>query len=135
MTKSDNSETNGQKEVSPRQKKVIAALLNSRTIEEALKVTGTARNTLHQWMKQEHFKAQLRSQQDIALEEAVHALKSNLTKAIQVLSDLLDSKNEAVKRGAANDMLTHMFKFREFREIEDRLIALEKAVPAKKGWR
>lgn len=116
------------KELSPRQKKVIAALLNARTIEEALQATQTSRNTLWTWLKQDSFKSELKRQQDAVFEAAAETVKLNIVRAADVLCALLDSKNEALKRAVANDILGHMFKFRDTQDIETRLTVLEQAV-------
>lgn len=49
-------------------------------------------------------------------------------KATDVLVDLMESENETVRRGSANDILNHTHTFVEMRELAMRLDTLEKTM-------
>lgn len=58
--------------------------------------------------------------------EATAKLKTNTVKAADALAELLESNNEMVKRGAANDILNNVSRFKEIVEFEERLSKLER---------
>lgn len=70
----------------------------------------------------------MRRLQDDILENAIVSLKQTTTKAVEVLANLLSSEDEKIRRGCANDILSHVAKFRELQELESRVEALEEKV-------
>jgi hypothetical protein len=57
--------------------------------------------------------------------EAFGVLTQSLTKAIEMLTVLLDHKNDRLKRLTANDIIGHFLKHEELREIEERIERIE----------
>lgn len=49
-------------------------------------------------------------------------------KAIDVLVDLIESENEAMRRGSADDILNHTHTFLEIHKLAMRLVSLEKTL-------
>lgn len=118
------------KKLTDRQAKTIPYLLSCSTIQRAAKEAGVSVTQLYEWMNDTEslFKDELNRQRDEVLEYAINKIKSGMTKAADVLVDLMDSENESIKRGAANDILHNVFKFKELQEIESRLDSIEKLV-------
>ena len=107
------------------QQKAIPYLLSCKSYAQAAKEIGISENQIYEWLKDPEFKLQLEKQRNQVTEEAINILKMNTSKAAEALSELLCSSNEIVKRGAANDILNHVVKFREMQEFENRITLLE----------
>lgn len=107
--------------------KAIPFLLSCKDYSQASKEIGVSESQIFEWLKDPEFKAELDSLRNEIIEEAVNILKSSTVKAVTALRDLLDSSNEVVRRGVANDILNHVVKFKELQEFENRLTALEVA--------
>ncbi len=107
------------------QQKAIPYLLSCKSYAQAAKKIGISENQIYDWLKDPEFKSELEKQRNQITEEAINILKMNTTKAAEALSELLSSSNEVVKRGAANDILSHVVKFREMQDFENRIIRLE----------
>ena len=104
----------------------------SKTCEEL----GLSQDTLYSWLHDDpEFKAQLDKMRSEAcnrvFEEAIATLKNSTTKAVTTLVALLDRDDyPAVQRAAANDILTHVQKFKELQDFEDRIAKLEQRAVA-----
>lgn len=107
------------------QQKAIPYLLSCKSYAQAAKEIGISENQIYDWLRDPAFKSELEKQRNQVTEDAINILKINTTKAAGALSELLDSSNEIVKRGAANDILNHVVKFKEMQEIENRITHLE----------
>ena len=107
------------------QQKAIPYLLSCKSYAQAAKEIGISENQIYDWLRDPEFKSELEKQRNQVTEEAINILKMNTTKAAEALGELLDSSNEAIKRGAANDVLNHVVKFREMQEFENRINRLE----------
>jgi hypothetical protein len=109
-----------------RQLKTIPHILANSTIVRAAKEAEISITQLYAWLAEPEFKAELDRQRNEILEYAVNRLKSGMTKATDTLVALLDSETDAIRRGAANDIIGHVVKFKELQEIEARLETLER---------
>ena len=121
----------GQTWVKPKQRQAIVALINCPTIAEAARQLNIAESCLYAWLQQESFKQELDYQRNTLIAEATAKLKANTVKAADALTELLGSNNEMVKRGAANDILNHVVKFKEIVEFEARLSRIEQTCRGK----
>jgi len=125
MTKNDNLS------LSMRQKQVLPIFASNLTIEEACERAGISRNTFYEWLKDPQFKLELDRLRSEIVNEAVNHLKITSTKAARTLADLLERDDSpTVQRAAANDVLGHVMKFMELKELEDRLANIERHI----GW-
>ena len=116
-------------ELTARQRRMIVAMLASRTIGEACESVGVGRTTLTRWLRDDKFTGALKGAQSEAMTNAGCQLIAAQEKSIQVLIDLAASgQSEAVKRAAANDLLAYSLKFNDQFDLEQRIDALEKAV-------
>jgi hypothetical protein len=63
------------------------------------------------------------------IQEAVMQLKLGAVKAASTLVKLTDREdNPSVQRAAANDILSHVVKFQEQQELEERIAILEETI-------
>lgn len=116
-------------ELTSNQKRMIAAMLTSKTIGAACDSVGVGRTTLTRWLGQDEFINALRQAQSEAITRAGSQLIAAQEEAITTLRALAErARNEGVRRAAANDLLSYSLKFDERLEIAERIAALEKAV-------
>ena len=57
--------------------------------------------------------------------EAFGILSQSLTKAIETLTGLLNTQDERLKRLVCKDIIEHILRHKEIRELEERLKAIE----------
>lgn len=117
--------SNENQKLSARQIQALPHILSSPSYEEAARRAGVSAKQIHEWLKDREFKFELEKQRNQVADAAINILKMNTTKAAETLGELLSSSNEAVKRGAANDILHHVLRFRELQELKDRVAILE----------
>jgi predicted DNA-binding protein (UPF0251 family) len=112
--------------LSKRQTQALPIFASNLTIEEACERAGISRNTFYEWLKEPQFKLELDRLRNEIVNEAVNHLKITSTKAAKTLGDLLERDDSpTVQRAAANDVLGHVMKFMELKELEDRLADIE----------
>ncbi len=123
MTKNDSLS------LSKRQKQALPIFASNLTIEEACERAGISRNTFYEWLKEPQFKSELERLRNEIVNEAVNHLKITSTKAAKTLGNLLERDDSpTVQRAAANDVLGHVMKFMELKELEDRLADIERHI-------
>jgi phage terminase small subunit len=115
-------------ELTPRQEKLLSALVADPEITAAAKSAGVGRSSAHRWLRQPSFKAELAQQRDAAMTEALDTFKSHAARATTALADLMSTDNERLRRQICNDILGHALKVRELEDIERRLTLLEKTM-------
>lgn len=106
-------------------------LLASKTHSEACKKGRVSRNTLHRWLKDPDFEAELDRQRDELAAQSLNRLPQSLTKAVGTLADLLESPDGRLKRMAAKDILDQYVRFKEQEELVRRIEAVEERVEGK----
>jgi hypothetical protein len=89
---------------------------------------GVNRATVHDWLRNEDFRAEVERQRDAVTQGAFGMLASNLTRAIEVLAGLLNDGDKRLKRFAANDILNHFTRHKELNELTERSEAIEQAL-------
>jgi hypothetical protein len=92
-------------ELNARQKKIMTYLLSCRTVREASQKAGIRLATVFKWLKDPVFKAELDRLREEVISDVVDRLKVHCMKATDVLVDLMESENETIRRGSANDIL------------------------------
>lgn len=123
----EHKQTKSNQNLSAKQLSAIPILIEEPSISRAAERIGLGRTQIHEWLKDPNFKEELETQRKLCIDEAIGVLKSNMTKAAGVLAGLLDSENETIQRGVANDILDKAMKFIEIQEFEERLTRLEGA--------
>lgn len=115
--------------LSKRQTQALPIFASNLTIEEACERAGISRNTFYEWLKEPQFKLELDRLRNEIVNEAVNHLKMTSIKAAKTLGDLLERDDSpTVQRAAANDVLGHVMKFMELKELEDRLADIERHI-------
>ena len=120
MTKSD------QNGLSERQQKALPFFVTSCSEAEACRRANISKQTYYEWLKGPLFKSELQRLRNLVTEEAVDQLKTHTTKAVDTLVKLLDVESSSLKRHVANDILSHVAKYKEIQELESRIDALER---------
>jgi hypothetical protein len=123
MTKNDRSA------LSRRQKAALPIFASKLNVEEACNEVGVSRNTFYEWMKNDLFKSELDRLRNDIVYEAINKLKINTVKAAGTLISLLSHDDcPTLQRSVANDILGHVMKFMELKEVEQRLVNLERTI-------
>lgn len=121
--------------LSDKQLKAISLILSAKTLEQGCFQANISKQTFYNWLENPEFKNELTRQRNEVIQEGLSNLKISIKKAVEVLMDCLSSKDESVKRRAANDLLTHCLRLREIEEVEDRLQALEEIIIRRKIYK
>ena len=114
--------------LSERQKKAIPFLVNAPTVEGGCKGAKISRETYYHWLSDPLFRDELKRARDQVIEEAMNVIKGNMTRAVNALVGLLNTKNEFPRRAVVNDILGHVLKSKELEDLERRIEALERSV-------
>jgi len=118
-----------------KQLRAIPILIGCDTVEGAAREAGISKNTIYTWMQQEEFSKAVSLARKRLLDKAMNKLMNTSMKAVITLEKLLDADSESVRRAAANDVLGHVLKYQELREIEERLDTVEKIVMERRTYR
>jgi hypothetical protein len=121
--------------LSVKQARVIPLILRARSVEAGCAEAGISKTLFYRWVKTPGFANEYRRQRDVLIDEAMDALKASVHKAVDTLTGLLESQNDIVRRGAANDILQHIWKVRELQDLENRLETVERLVLERKTYR
>ena len=121
MTKTD--ETG----LSERQLKALPFFVTSCSDIDACRKANISKQTYYEWLKNPHFKAELKHLRDLVIEDAVEQLKAYTSKAVSTLVKLLDVDNNALQRNVANDILNYVARYKEIQELEERIEAIERS--------
>lgn len=120
--------------LTPRQQRVIVALLQERNVQGAAEQTGTPVSTVYRWLRDdEPFRAALLTAEGAAIDAATRGLVAMTGKAVEALDRALDATQPpSVQLRAAQTVLDNLIRLRELRNVEERLTRLEAAydIPA-----
>jgi len=119
MTKTD--ETG----LSERQLKALPFFVTSCSDIDACRKANISKQTYYEWLKNPHFKAELKHLRDLVIEDAVEQLKAYTSKAVSTLVNLLDVDNSALQRNVANDILNYVARYKEIQELEESIEEME----------
>ncbi len=132
-TKSNKTQQKTKKtKLTDRQLKAIPIIATRPTYSEGCKKAKVNRTTFYEWLKIPEFKAELDRQRDEIAAEAFAMLSQGLTKAIETLVGLLDSKDDRLKRLAAKDVIDFIIRHKENEDLDERLKEVEKLLAEKK---
>ena len=110
-----------------RQLKAIPHIVTASTYTEGIKNAKVSRKAFYAWMKDPEFKAELVRQRHQIADEAFGILEQSMTQAVESLTGLLKTDDDRLKRQVCNDILEHVLKYKEIRQLEERLAVLEEA--------
>ena len=105
--------------------------MQCRSIEQACKKAGINKTTYYEWLKNEEFSTELKTQQENVYNAAIVELNNLVGDAVGTFRDLLNSEDESIKFRTASAILDNRFKLVESKELQERIEALEKAVENK----
>ena len=108
-----------------RQLKAIPFIVSSPNYTKGCEKAKINTTTLYKWLKQPEFKAELDRQRSEIVETAFGMIAQNIERAITTLVGLLDTSDDRVKRLTANDIISHFFKHKEIKELEERIGRIE----------
>lgn len=112
----------------------IAALLTSRSVEDAARTVGVATKTLLRWMKETEFDAAYRKARRSAYGQSIARLQQGASAAASTLLKVMLDPNSppSCKLRASESILTHGAKAIELEDIEARVAELELAAGLQK---
>lgn len=115
------------KNLTPRQRRAIEALLTSGNVSEAARIAKVSRETLYRWMKQPDFCLTLREGTQDSLENLSRSLVALSEKAIRILQSILDDDYcaQSLQIRAADHVLGRLLQMRELVDLEGRVSQLE----------
>lgn len=111
-----------------KQKKALAALIQSSTIKEAATATGVGYTTLREWLRTDtEFIAAYKAAVDQIMDDAIFQARQNLSPALTALRKIVHDENQngAVVAQASRTLLEYGLKMTERADIRDRIEALE----------
>ncbi|MFZ4396960.1 MAG: hypothetical protein ACOYOU_15200 [Kiritimatiellia bacterium] len=108
--------------------RLLEALVYDPDVQAGAVAAGVSRMTAYRWLKQPVFQEELKRQRDDALSAAMVRVKAQATRAVNELTGLLSAKDERLRRLVCTDILDRAIKVRELEDLENRLVALEKAM-------
>lgn len=106
----------------------LSVLATTTNYSEAARIIGCGHQQIYEWLKDQEFKEALDKLRSKLVEDAISKMKAHTTKAVDTLALLMDDESAQIRRGAANDILTHVGRFMELKEIEVRLNELERRI-------
>ena len=115
-------------ELSPRQAAAIPHIITSRSTTEAAELADVSRKTLQRWMADPDFRDALEDARRQAAELARTQMGGLLLKAIATLSDVMDSPDDRARTDAARTTVYASLKAEEYKNIEQSLERLDRAV-------
>jgi predicted transcriptional regulator len=120
------------------QARAVAALMTTRTIEQAAQRVGIGRRTLDRWLKEDtHFQAALVAAEGQAIDAASRRLVHLADQAISVILHTMAEKatTPGVRLRAAETVLAYTLKMRELASLERRVVAIERRLEGTKDIR
>ena len=107
----------------------IAALLTSRSSEEAARSVGIGPATLRRWMKDPGFDSAYREAQRQSYRQSIGRMHQACSAAVSVLHKVMvdPTTPASTKVRAADSVLNHTEKALEIQDIEARVAALEQS--------
>jgi hypothetical protein len=114
--------------ITPKQHRLILALLTNPTQTKACEVANVSRATLRRWLADPQFNQALIEAEGQALIDTTRVLMSGRDSALATLGKLMTgAASENVRRQAANDWLSLMYRSYELQTLEERVAKLEAA--------
>ncbi len=115
-------------ELSLKQQKAVAALLETRTIAAAARAAQVSERTLYRWLNQDAFRDEVKQARRAAVAQATARLQNLSSSAVETLEQMLnDSVQPTVARvGTVRTALQYAYRASEVDDLSDRIAALEK---------
>ena len=120
--------TTDNQDLSPRQERAVVALLESRSVAEAARITDVPVSTLRYWRKRhEPFNRRLRELREEALGHATLRLQRRASVAVEKLFDMIDSdkKVDGGRASLIRTALSFAHRAAAYDELHERIQSLE----------
>ena len=114
--------------LTPKKRKALAALIGGATFTEAAAEAGVKRQTVHGWMHERAFKAELKVAEAKVLDMISRKLVLLADKAVAVFEDVLGNPETDInlRLSAADKLIRRLIEFRSQVDLEERVSELEK---------
>jgi len=125
--------TNGN--LTPAQRRAIAALLTERDVKAAAKAAKIAERTLYRWVTESAtFQTELQAAERAAIDAAIRRLADLTGQAVDTLQEVMSNKEATpgARVQAANIALSRLLDLKELAELERRLTAIEQTLATSK---
>ena len=112
------------------QSRALAALLHSRTREEAAKAAGITSRTLRNYFDDAAFVRAYRMAASEALQDAVNEARQGISTALFTLRQIAENNDEtaSVRVTASRAMIELFIKLHEAADVDERLAELERQI-------
>ena len=107
---------------------LVAALLTGATPAEAARRAGVSERTVRRRLRNPEFRARLTAEGDDIIAAAARGLADASRGAVCPLQDLLGEGPPAIRLGAAKSILELAPRWRNEREVDERLAAIERSL-------
>jgi hypothetical protein len=111
--------------LSKNQIRAMPFLVGARNIEEGRKLAGVSHWTIHRWLKIPAFRDVLDRTRDRVINESLDRLKAGITRAVDVLTEMMEGADGSLKIRAAERILDHFWRIKELQELETLLKRVE----------
>lgn len=111
--------------LTPRQERLLAALIEAPNVEAAAKRAGVSRGSVYNWLRDPTFKAALVRRQGEVFGDALRGLKVAMAAAVSRMVGLLASKDDRLALMAAREVLATALRAHEAIDVEERLAEVE----------
>jgi len=124
-------------ELSPRQRRAVAALLTAGDVASACDAAGISRDMLYRWLKQPAFLEAVRAAEAAALDDLSRSLVALGRAATGTLSAAMADPDApwATRVRAADATLGRLLQLRELATLEARVAELERSAGIEEGSR
>ena len=116
-------------DLSLRQQSALPILAAAPSITEAARLSRVGRRTLHRWLQDPEFRAQLAQLQRQSAELAKGHLQGLTLQAVLHLSDFLENPNPEIRLRAIRAILSYSIKLNDIQELHQEVQALETSLP------
>jgi len=106
----------------------LEVLSSGLSVEKASEVSHVSRQTIYNWLSQKSFKNELRKRQSVLFQSLSKRLMNITVKALQVLEDCLDSRNENIRLRASGIAISSLKNIMELADFEERITELEESM-------
>lgn len=112
-------------DLTAKQQQAVTLLASGKSQRQTAKAVGVSPQTITAWMKLDAFQKGLDGLLSTVEAESTQLLRSQRLKAVDALTDLLDSKTPAVKLAAAKTMLELTSKSAPATALDTRFTAIK----------
>jgi hypothetical protein len=115
--------------LSPKQERLATLLAAGRNLRDAAREAGISERQAYRWLDEDAFNCRVNHHRSRLVVETLSRLAGIATRAVDTLTEALESTNDNVRVKAAIGILDQLIKIREHSELEQRLSELEGRLP------